>query len=243
MWLSLFVSAAQAASWTPELSEALVVVRSLHPDLVATAASEMPRRDRAGQLRFGAVALAEPEAAPVLLDRLLRGDENPEVRVALAQILARPGHDAWHHVEMSVLATDADPRVRAALVHGLRHVDAEAAEAGLTAALSDADPTVRAEAVRVIGARADGGRWAASIEIALADAEAQVVAAAIRAAGWLRLVQVSGTLRDRLSHDDGAVRYEAIKAMRRLGALLPADLASLKADPDPRVARLARQLQ
>lgn len=209
-------------------------------------ASLQPRMTRAGWPRFSDPVINQPEAAPLLLDRLRAGQDSPEVRAALAEAVARTGADYAAEVS-ELLASEADPRVREMLVGGLgRRADNEAAVPGLLLGLQDAEPTVRAATLRSIGARSDGARFGEAMIAALADADAKVRSDAARSLGVLGIADAVAPLTALLGDADPEVRLHGLRAIDRIDPAAAAQLgslASLEQDPDARVQRLATSIR
>ncbi len=220
----------------------------LDPANAARIATIGPVVTRNGALRFTARELRSPSAAPLLIERLLGGAGTSAERAALAAALPLTRGD-WAEAVAEMLATEADPGVRAQLAGALEQApspdDSADAALGLKRAAADPDAAVRAAAMRAIGGRADGAALGSVVVRGFADPDASVRAFAARAAGYLGLAEAWGPVSGLLVDDVAEVRLRAVAALERLdpaaAASLPA-LAALRTDADVRVARAATRV-
>ncbi len=209
----LLVPATASADARSDLDAAFAVGLDEHPELYAAVAEAQPRRTRAGTLRFFADAdVADPAAVPAIAHRLVHGDDDDDVRRALAEQLLRVDV-AWDGLRLDLLATDRSPAVRAMMAASLRFMAPESARAGLEAALVDAAPAVRREAAAVVSRRPDAHALAPLLVPALSDPSADVRLAAVRGLDAVAPAVVAAPV-----------------------------VEALLADVDPRVARAARRL-
>lgn len=230
------------AAWRDALSSLIEQAWQADPTGAAAVAALPAVPTRAGTLHLAAPE--GPWAQVLLADRLVHGDDPPEVRLATAAVYAPRGFEL-PEITAGLVDAEADPAVRATLLHGLRKVDADVALPRLRAALADADARVRLEAAVVAGAHADGGALADALVPALADTDAAVRGRAARALGRHAVADAWQPLRARLADADPTVRLQALRALERLDASAVAalpELSALAADPDARVARAAAQL-
>jgi HEAT repeat protein len=211
------------------------------PALARAVTEAAPILTRKGTPRFADPTLTDPDAAGLLVERLLAGADRSEHRAALVEALGRTGGD-WSEAAAGLAAAEPDAAVRAQLVALLRDADADAAYAGLARAAADADAGVRGAAMRAIGGRTDGAALAESLVAGTRDPDAAVRAFAARSAGWLRVAAAWDAVAGLLVDADADVRLQAVNALERLdaprAAALPA-LTRLTNDPDARVARAA----
>jgi len=209
---------------------------------VWTARSVHDRRDV--RERFVDEVFFDADAQPAVVERLLFGDDAPKTRAGLAMAMIRVG-DEWDDRMLAVLEDSDVLEVRAMAAWSFRHAPADTALAGLARGLADAAPGVRAEAARSAGFRSDGhGVGGALIEV-LADPDASVRAAAARSLGYLQFAGAAGPLEAAIADADPEVRLHALRALDRIDPVASKALPSLEtlaADPDPKVARVARRI-
>jgi HEAT repeat protein len=205
-----------------------------------------PQKTRAGWVRFTDPAINNPEAAAILLERLISGTDAPEVRAALAEAIGRTRGE--YAVEVSeLLASEADARVREMLVGTLgRQAPSPAALVGLATALSDSAVEVRAAAARTIATRSDGDELGDELIALLADAEPSVRSDAARTLGILQISEATQPLVALLADANAEVRLDALRAVHRIDppyALSLPVLAQLEQDSDARVQQLATKIR
>jgi HEAT repeat protein len=224
---------------TPEPAPA---TGSLHDQLTVM----QPQKTRAGWLRFTDPVINNPDAAAILLERLIGGADAPEVRAALAEAIGRTRGD--YAVDVSeLLASEADPRVREMLVGTLgRQAPTPAALVGLATALQDSAAQVRAAAARTAAYRSDGAQLGDALLGLLADAESSVRSEAAQTLGVLQVAAAKQSLVALLADADAQVRLDALRAVHRIDpefALALPVLAQLEQDDDARVQRLAAKIR
>ncbi|MDP2307011.1 MAG: HEAT repeat domain-containing protein [Pseudomonadota bacterium] len=235
----------ESAGWRLRARAAAALEWRQDPTFADAVATCAPLTTRNGAIRFTDRRLRAPEAAPLLVERLVSSETPSAERAALVDALRLSGGD-WSEAVAGLLAVESDPAVREQLAGALEHAEADVARAGLALAASDTAGSVRAAALRAIGAREDGGSYAAVVFAALGDTDPAVRAYAARAAGWLGLTGAWSAVVSLLADSDADVRLRAVAALERLGAEEAAALPGLRAltqdptrDPDPRVARAA----
>lgn len=205
-----------------------------------------PQKTRAGWLRFTDPAINNPEAAAILLERLIAGSDAPEVRAALAEAIGRTRGEYAAAVSQ-LLASEADARVREMLVGTLgRQAPTSEALVGLATALNDGDAAVRAAAARTIATRTDGVELGEALIGLLVDAEPSVRSDAARTLGVLQIAEAKPALVELLGDANAEVRLDALRAVHRIDppyALSLPVLAQLEQDTDARVQRLATKIR
>jgi HEAT repeats len=205
-----------------------------------------PQMTRAGWVRFTDPAINNPEAAAILLERLIAGDDAPDVRAALAEAIGRTRGD--YAVAVSeLLASEADPRVREMLIGTLgRQTQSPAALVGLASGLQDGVVDVRAAAARTIATRSDGDELGDELIGLLADVEPLVRSDAARTLGVLQLARAKQPLVELLADANADVRLDALRAVHRIdpqyAVALPV-LTQLEQDADARVQKLATKIR
>ncbi|MFH1468185.1 MAG: HEAT repeat domain-containing protein [Pseudomonadota bacterium] len=235
---------AASPDWRLRQQAALVLGWRQTPELFARFQVEQPLPAANGMARFRGEDLADARLAPLFLERLLERPGAAE-EWALIEVLPRTGGD-WAEAFVGLMAEEGDPQVRSVLAASMRWAPASAAAEGVRAALADGEGLVRGEAARAVGWRKDGAALAAELIPLLGDAEAYPRAMAARSLGYLKVTSAFEALRPLLGDPDADARLQALHAMERIdeAALkgLP-EVSRLVADPDPKVARAARELR
>lgn len=241
--LTALIFGASAGEWRERQADALARGWEEHPDLYSTWSEAEPRTSRPGMLVFQGEGVDDPRLLPLYLQRLFEGDEPPEVRRALVDLLPRCGGD-WEAPVLELIATDADPGVRAMAVSTLRRATDPVAEQGLSLALADEVPWVRAEGARVAGWHPVGARLAAELAVALTDPDAEVREAAAVSVGWHGQTSALPSVARLLSDPEPGVRLAAVRALERLDPDgVGGRVVGLADDPDPRVRRAVARTQ
>jgi HEAT repeat protein len=222
--------------------EAAPPTGSLRDQLMAL----QPQKTRAGWVRFIDPAINNPEAAAILLERLIDGQDAPEVRAALAEAIGRTRGD--YAVAVSeLIASETDARVREMLVGTLgRQAPTPAALVGLATGLQDGSAEVRAAAARTIASRTDADELGDALIGLLADSEPSVRSAAAQTVGVLQIAAAKQPLVGLLGDANAEVRLDALRAVHRIDpelALSLPELAQLEQDDDVRVKRLATKIR
>lgn len=209
-------------------------------------AALQPVKTRAGWLRYVDPAIEAPAAAPILLARLSAGQDEPEIRVALAEAIGRTGGDYVAGVTAQ-LAVESDARVREMLVGTLgRRATSGDVRPGLMAGLHDASPQVRAAAVWAIGERGDAAGFGAELIHTLDDDDVLVRRAAARTLGVIGDAAAVASLTELLDDADADVRLHALRAIHRIDPQVAASLGRLDVlaqDDDRRVRGLVGKIR
>lgn len=235
---------AASPDWRVRQQAALLLGWRRTPELFARFERQAPLPAVNGMLRFRGDEVADPRLAPLLLERLLRRPERAET-LALIEVLPRTGGD-WADAFVALAAAEPDPALRAILVASLRWAPTAAAQAGIRAGLRDGSGLVRGEAARAAGWRKDGAGLASDLARVLGDADPYTRAMAARSLGYLRAGAAFEPLLPLLGDPDAEVRLQALRALERLDAArlrARPEIPTLRADPDPRVARAAAALR
>jgi hypothetical protein len=231
--------------WEAWVAAEVERIRAEDPELYNGVRTIEPRVTRARTLRFSdANLLARPEAGPLLLDRLVNGNEPDEVRAALVEAIGGSGAPFGPAI-VDLFERERDVQVRRIMASVLRYADKASAHRGLRLALADADPGVRLDAAYAIGRRNDGAELSDALLVAAEDADAAVKQAAVQQLGALRVEGAKDTLVGLLSNADAEVRYMSLRALERIDSRYAASLPqarALRSDPDARVAKLATRL-
>jgi hypothetical protein len=224
-------------------------VAKLDATTVAGFESAAPIQARNGSLRYFDEALAVDSAVPWLVTRIADAGEDRVERHAYAHALVRhlaevEGDSVYKAAWLELASSVDDLDTRKQLVAGLAKADAATMTAGLTTALADADPSVRALAANTAALHPAGARLDTALFGALRDGDAAVRAQAIRSLGVLGVVRAT-TVAQRMTADaDAEVRLWALRTLQRLDRELAVRVAAeLTSDPDARVARFAGTLR
>lgn len=239
------VPGVEDAPWSQTLAAQVVEAERDEPALAALVATVPPVRTRAGTLRFTDASLLAPDAAPLLLARLVTAEADTAERVALVGAAAR-STGSWAPTVAALVPLETDPAVRRMLVEVLAQAPLEVAAPALEAAAGDAAAPVRAAAARAIGGHPDGLALHDLLARLLDDAAPAVRAEAARSAGWLGAATLWGALAARVEDDEAAVRLRAIRALQRLDPTRAAGLSAIAAatrDRNAKVARAAQQVR
>lgn len=202
-----------------------------------------PTTTRAGFPRFGQAITHQPLAAEVFLLRYA-AEPDPLVRHALIEALPRTNGE-WAEMVVEAFGQEVDVRVRRGMALAFRHAPATQGHAGLRAAMTDGDPTVRAAAAEAVGLRDDGTALEAELIAALDDAQPMVQAAAVRSLGVLDGQRATDAIAALLEHTDVDVQLQALHALRRLDpqrAAQSSALARLTNSSDARIQAAAAEL-
>ena len=202
-----------AAAAPADLREAL---RATPTEVIAYVDAASPgSTTRDGRPRFTDSRLAEPEAAAAVLNRVLRGEDPPNVRLALLR--AMDGGEA-HAAMLHTVLRDADSAaLREAAVRFVARAPGPDAVALLQDALADQDARIRVAAVRT-AASVDHPSLRPLLREALQDEVSGVRAGAAWSLGALKDAEATDALRALRSTEDVVVRREADRALGRIGA-------------------------
>jgi hypothetical protein len=234
--IPLFFSlTAMAGDWTVQATADADRVRVTHPDLAAAIDSLQPIRNRAGKYFFPGKELVSEPAQALLLDRLIRGDDDSEVQVALAYGLVGP-------LPWAFIAERPAP-VRVALLEAHKKADDASA---LLAGMNDQSNEVVAEAVRLLGYSPDTNAQARSLlERALSNESGEVRRLAARSIGWRGHTESFEKVQALLDDTRPGVREAAVRSLGKLdaerAAALPG-LVNLANDAHPGTARAVRSV-
>ena len=233
------------SDWESWVDAEVERLRTAEPELYNGLRDLQPMRTRAGQLRLSEPELvSRTDALPLLLDRLMNGNEPDAVRAAVAEAIGGTGAPFGPAVA-DLLERERDPYVRQVLVATLRLADAESAHRGLRAGLTDSDAGVRASAVYTAARRDDAHVLGAELLVAATDKDPGVQQAAVGMLGAIGVEEAKDTLVGLLNDDSPELRYLSLRALERIDASYAAALPQARAmrtDPDPRVAKLATRL-
>jgi HEAT repeat protein len=229
--------------WTVRHRAALAKTWRMKPDLARELTDMQPGVTRAGGARF-VLPKDREGAAPVLVERFLRGGDSPATRSALVDAMPRTKGE-WAPAMAASFASEEAPAVRAMIVEALRREDPALVAPVLISALEDTELGVRAAAARSMGWSGDADRYTSLLVGALGDSSSAVRADTSRALGWLHAAGAWDALVAGLGDDDALVRLNTLRALERIDAsraAAQAEIGALKADSDAKVARAAGQI-
>ncbi len=234
-----------AVPWRARAAGAIADLQASDPALYEKLLTLRPNHRVGAEQFFTQPEIADPRAAPVLLKRLLGGDDPVATRLAVVDALPATGGD-WQEGAAALVAIDASPKVRKKLVEVLRYVAPPHNLDGLRLALQDEDPAVRVAAARTTGFTRDGIGLYTELVSATFDEDWDMRAAAVQALGQLRVGPARGRLERMLTDERPEVRLQVLIALEHIDPEgvreLPA-LERLARDRDSRkVARLAMHL-
>ena len=144
------------------------------------------------------------------------GDEDEVVRNAAAHALADLKDPAAASPLLEALIASRDPFVVAGILRALKPLRVAAAAEPALNRLDDADPTVRREAVGVLGYLKDPARLARLMEVARQDPDAEVRRTAVGTLVYGEAATVGPVLIESLADDHWQVRCEAALAAGKL---------------------------
>jgi hypothetical protein len=227
----LLVGAAKPKDWRGRTALALAQLEERDPALYTRLLTAQPDRKVGAELFFSQPDLASPRAAPVLLKRLLNGDEPAPIRLAVVDALPATGGD-WQEGAAALASLDSSDRVRKKLVEMLRYVPPPHNIAALRVAFRDEEIAVRVAAARTTGFARDGIELYAELVAASSDDDWDMRAAAAQALGQLRVSAAWDRLVRLLSDPRTEVRLQALMSLERI------DAAAVRRLPD--LSRLAK---
>lgn len=231
-------------SWEIRLQAQVLTIWRDNPERAMQCWTLAPGMTRNGMPRFAGENWRGPDAAPLLIERFIQGNDETETRAALIAALQYTKGD-WSEAVVSLFEVETEERVREVMADVLRYADSEAAWVGLGLAAQDESATVRSAAMRSIGSRSDGALGAQILVQAMADGHANVRAMAARSSGWLEITPNWNALRPLISDEDAEVRLHALRAMKRIDGVRTAqlsELSSLQNDANDKVRRLATSI-
>jgi hypothetical protein len=230
--------------WEAWVAAEVERIREAKPELYDAIRGLEPRMTRGRFLRFTDPVLNDPDAAPLLLDRFVNGNDTTQVRAAVIEAIPRTG-GAFGPAMVDLLSRERDADVRVVMVESMRRADATSAQHGLEQAFTDRDANVRVQAALTVARRSDGAELADALVIAASDPDDEVKRTAVQSLGALKVEQAKDALVGLLSQDDPELRFLSLRALERIDAGYVAALPKAKAlrdDADPRVAKLATRL-
>ncbi len=225
-----------ASGLDAEVSSAAEHIRQHHPEIALRVDEMEPVKNRAGAYFFPGADLVDDRAQKLIQHRLLFGDEEMPVRVALAYAL-----DGEHRLPWSLIQT-LPSDLRVALLNGYKKQGEDDAREAFEGALADPSVLVRAEAMRLLGYRPEVRSQSIvnGLRQGLSDQDPTARRLSVRSISWRTENWGFDAIVPLLSDTDPAVRGAAVRALGSLdrprAQALPA-LQALQVDTDPQVVR------
>lgn len=229
--------------WRSRVALAVHELQASDPALLERLATLQPTVQVDGQLSFAAAGLHDRRAAPVLLRRLLAGQDPAPVRSALVDALPLTGGD-WQEGAAALVGLDASPIVRKQLISVMRHVDPPHGIHGLRLGFKDEDPEINVAAARAAAFHKHGAELFPELYSATFDTDWDLRAAAVQALGMLKVPRSREILIKALGDEEREVRLQALLALEQLDPEGLLELPQLeKLAKDRKSHRIARKAQ
>jgi hypothetical protein len=192
----------------------------------------------------GALVDNQADAAPVLVMRMLDGQETRANKLAIAEALPRTGGD-WDEAAAALVAVEADEQIRVALVMSMRYANEPHSVTGLRHGFQDESTKVRAAAARTTGFNESGRKLYDELHSGLFADDWEFRAASAQSLGKLQMREAVSGLRRALSDANEEVRLHSLLALEKIDpehvASFP-ELAPLRDDPSASVAVEAKRI-
>ncbi len=191
----------------------------------------------------GPLIEANPDAAPVLVTRML-GEDTKKNKQAIAGALPRTGGD-WSEAAAALIPLAADPEVRKALVESMRYAEDPHAVEGLKHGFQDEVPEIRAAAARTAGFSESGRMLYNELLSGLFAEDWDMRAASAQSLGKLQMREATSALRRSLNDEHEQVRLYSLLALEKID---PENVGSfpevekLRSDPSQPVANEANRI-
>jgi HEAT repeat protein len=229
-----------AGDFTSSATENGLTAAQNQPELADWIQTMNPVRNRAGFVYFPTKNLVQPEAQALVLERLLRAEDDSTVRAALAYAL-----DGSLLIPWEKIAAESDAKVRVAMIHLTKIHKGPDSSALLVNALQDSSTEVRAEAARLAGYLPLNPKLATALKAHLSDSAPDVRALSARTLGWKGDPETFEAIRPLLKDPEAAVRNRALQALANIDPVktkaLP-ELAKLQNDSHAPLAKRAQRL-
>ncbi|MFT7520863.1 MAG: hypothetical protein ACI9MC_003014, partial [Kiritimatiellia bacterium] len=183
LWTLALSTSALAGTWRQDHADNMSTLRAAHPDLVRYVHQAQPTPARNGSVMFRQPRLNAPDAATVVLDRLLNGDDSDVIKGALASSWWASTDDP--RAVQWMLHPSRPDSVRASAALHSRFATPQLADRILSASFIDPSARVRQSAVIALARRQDGARWTTATQSLLTDDNSGVRATAARTLGTL----------------------------------------------------------
>ncbi|MCA9715551.1 MAG: HEAT repeat domain-containing protein [Myxococcales bacterium] len=203
------------------------------------------KKDAAGVPSLeGPLVENNPDAAPVLVTRMLDGKESNQNKEAIAYALPRTGGD-WSEAAAALIPLEADPRVRKALVESMRYAEDPHGVEGLRHGFKDEEAEIRAAAARTAGFNPSGRMLYNELLSGLFAEDWDMRAASAQSLGKLEMKEAESALRRSLADEHEQVRLYSLLALEKISpdnvGGFP-EVAKLRSDPSEPVASEANRI-
>lgn len=229
--------------WKQWASERSTKIIADHPELKKQLDALQVQRGRDGQPRVNAEWLSNPDAGPLLLERLIEAGDI-DLRLGLAGAVAKSAGVPTQ--ALADLATSAnDPGVRTLVVAQLWRRDEVATRDALSDALGDDEVSVRVAAITASSRHPQGRSLVDALAGVLDDASPEVRWVTARALSAVGEPKDATRLEVLLDDAHPRVRRVALRAIDRMDPALAKSLVQSKkltADSDAAVARVAASI-
>lgn len=221
------LAVAPKRNWRDRTALALLELEARDPALYRRLLTVQPNRKVGNELFFAQPELAAAHAAPVLLKRLLNGEDSPAVRLAVVDALPATFGD-WQEGAAALVGLDAAPMVRKKLVETLRYVLPPHNITGLRTAFRDEELAVRVAAARTSGFTRGGVELYSELVSGTFDEDWDMRVAAVQSLGQLRVRAAWDRLVRMLSDPHPQVRLQALISLDRIDPAAARGLPDLK---------------
>ncbi len=240
----------QLEGWQADVEAERARVEQERPEFYAQIMAVEPVMARNRMPRLRVPEIADPDAAPILLHRVMQGEGAPETRAALAEAL-QVTRGNYGPAAVGLLASEETAEVRIGLAIAIQRADHASALAGIELALEDDDARVRAmaalSAARLVNTEklADDHPLTAKLIHVLDDDDWDVRRQSAWSLGVHESKAAQAKLTQLLDDHNAMVRLTALRSLDRIDAqyvqALP-QLGLLAADEDAKVSRLATKI-
>ena len=226
-------ASAQASDWEQQIDTSVSMIEATDIEFANGVLNIDPITTRAGYPRFVGEWTRDERAAPLMLQRLINGDDHPTVQAALVEALPRTGGE-WDDAIAALWEDTTEPTVRRMMVLTLEKASDDVAYHALTTAAASEDAEVRAAAVRAMTWRKDADRYEPVFLATLTDQNDEVRSLSARASGLHKLADAKlglASMLDSETRDD--IRLNVLIALHQIDAEYARSLSA--------VTRIARE--
>lgn len=240
----------QLEGWQADVEAERARIEQERPEFYAQIMAVEPVMARNHMPRLRVPEIADPDAAPILLHRIMQGEGEPETRAALAEAL-QVTRGNYGPAAVGLLASEETTEVRIGLAIAIQRADHASALAGIELALEDEDSRVRAmaalSAARLVNTEklADDHELTAKLIKVLDDSDWDVRRQSAWSLGLHESKAAQAKLTQLLDDEHAMVRLTALRSLDRIDAQYVQSLPQLDVlaeDDDAKVSRLANKI-